>query len=194
MKKIGQLYRERLVKHMKDGVTGNDNVFLLSYSKVSGLQMSDLRKSLNQNGATMCVTKNSVIQLALNEIEQKELAEKISGQTALIWGGADSSEVSKILVDFMKQSEDIIVQGGLLQGKPIEKDDVKKLSELPSRKVLLSMLLSTIQAPLTRLAGALNAKTRDLVSVLKQLSERSEQVPTSRPEEQSDEGSQDPSA
>ena len=68
MKKIGRLYRESLVNQVKAGVTDNDNVFLLSYSQVSGLQMSDLRKSLNQTGASMCVTKNSVIQLALNEI------------------------------------------------------------------------------------------------------------------------------
>jgi len=172
MKKIGQLYRERLVNQVKDGVTDNDNVFLLSYSQVSGLQMSDLRKSLNQTGARMYVTKNSVIQLALKEIEQEQLAEKISGQTALVWGGADSSVVSKILIDFVNESENFVVQGGLLQGKLLEQGDVKKLSELPSREVLLSMLLSTIQAPLTRLAGALNAKTRDLVSVLKQLSEK----------------------
>ena len=172
MKKIGRLYRESLVNQVKAGVTDNDNVFLLSYSQVSGLQMSDLRKSLNQTGASMCVTKNSVIQLALKEIEQEQLAEKISGQTALVWGGADSSVVSKILIDFIEESENVVVQGGLLQGKLLEQGDVKKLSELPSREVLLSMLLSTIQAPLTRLAGVLNAKTRDLVSVLKQLSEQ----------------------
>lgn len=172
MKKIGQLYRESLVQQVKKGVSDSDNVFLLSYSRVSGLQMSDLRKDLNRTGASVYVTKNSVIQLALKEIEQEELAGKISGQTALVWGGADSSEVSKILVDFVEQSEHIVVQGGLLQGKLLEQGDIKKLSELPSREVLLSMLLSSIQAPLTHLAGVLNAKTRDLVSVLKQLSEQ----------------------
>ena len=66
----------------------------------------------------------------------------------------------------------VCIAGGLLEGKELNKNDVKKLSDLPSREVLLSMLLSTIQSPLTRLAGALNAKTRDLISVLKQLSEK----------------------
>jgi len=110
MKKVGQLYRESLVGQVKDGVTDNDNVFLLSYSQVSGLQMSDLRKSLTRTGASMCVTKNSVIQLALKEIKQEQLAEKISGQTALVWGGTDSSEVSKVLINFTKESEIFIHQ------------------------------------------------------------------------------------
>ncbi len=172
MKKVGQIYRESLVDKVKGGCTDNDNVFMLKYSHVSGLQMSGLRKQLKQAGADVCVTKNSVARLALKDMEYDALAQRVSGQTALVWGGADSAEISKILVDFVKESENILVQGGVLQGKVIEKGDVKRLSDLPSREVLLSMLLSAVQSPLTRLAGALNAKTRDLVSVLKQLSEK----------------------
>jgi len=172
MKRIGQLYRERLVGHVRDEIIKNDNVFLLSYSQVSGLKMSDLRKDLKQSGADVYVTKNSIAKLALKEVEQETLAEKISGQIALIWGVGDSSAVSKILMDFVKDSENMILQGGLLQGRLLQKEDIKRLSELPSKTILLTMLLSAIQSPLTRLAGALNAKTRDLVSVLKQLSEK----------------------
>jgi large subunit ribosomal protein L10 len=172
MKKVGQFYREALVNQIKTGVTESDNMFLLSYSRVSGLQMNDLRKNLKQKGAKVCVTKNSVVRLALKDIQQEGLSEKVSGQTALIWGGADSAEISKILVNFVKGSEHIIIQGGLLQSRVLRGDDVKKLSELPSREVLLAMLLGVIQSPLTRLAGALNAKTRELLSILKQLSEK----------------------
>ncbi|HQP10081.1 MAG TPA: 50S ribosomal protein L10 [Candidatus Omnitrophota bacterium] len=172
MKKVGQSYRENLVNQVKKGVAESDNMFLLSYSRVSGLQMNDLRKDLKKKGARVCVTKNSVVRLALKEIQQEGLSEKISGQTALIWGGTDSAEVSKILINFVKDSEHLIVQGGLLQGRVLQRDDVKKLSELPSREVLLAMLLGVIQSPLTRLAGALNAKTRELLSILKQLSEK----------------------
>ncbi|MCK5178183.1 MAG: 50S ribosomal protein L10 [Candidatus Omnitrophica bacterium] len=172
MKKVGLLYRETLVDQIKKGVTDNDNVFLLSYSQVSGLQMSNLRKDLKQTGANVCATKNSVARLALAEVEHEDLSQKVSGQTALVWGGADPSEIAKILMDFIKTSENVVVQGGLLQGRALEQEDIKKLSELPSRDVLLSMLFAAIQSPLTRFAGALNAKTRDLLSVLKQLSEK----------------------
>jgi large subunit ribosomal protein L10 len=172
MKKVGLLFRESLVNQVKKGVSQNDNVFLVSYSNVSALQMSGLRKSLQQSGASVCATKNSVARLALKEMEYEKLSDKVAGQTALVWGGADSAAISKILMDFVKTADGVVVQGGLLQGKVLEKADVKTLSELPSREVLLAMLLSAIQSPLTRLAGALNAKTRELLSVLKQLSEK----------------------
>ena len=172
MKKVGQFYRESLVQQVKDGVAKNDNIFLINYSKVSGIEMSDLRKNLRRTGAKVCVTKNSIARLALKEANQGTLADRVSGQTALIWGGADSSEISKVLIKFIKDAENIKIQGGLLQGRILEREDVQKLSELPSREVLLAMLLSAIQSPLTRLAGALNAKTRELISVLQQLSEK----------------------
>jgi len=172
MTKIGRLYRESMIDQIKTSVTGSDNVFLLSYSQLSGLQMSDLRKSLSQTGANVYVAKNSIARLAFKDLEQDSLSNMVSGQTALIWGGADSVEVSKVLMDFIKFTENAAVQGGLLQGRVLEREDIEMLSELPSREVLLSMLLGVIQSPLTRLASALNAKTRDLLSILKQLSEK----------------------
>jgi large subunit ribosomal protein L10 len=172
MKKVGQLYRESLVEQIRSEVTKSDHMFLLSYSCVSGGKMNDLRKNLSRAGAHVSVMKNSIARFALKELDYAGLAEQVSDQTAFVWGGADSAEVSKILINFVKDADNIVVQGGLLQGGILEKGDVKRLSDLPSREILLTMLLGAIQSPLTRLAGALNAKTRELLSILKQLSEK----------------------
>ena len=172
MKKVGRLYRERLVDQLKGGVANQENVFLLSYSMVSGPQMNDLRKNLRRTGAHVCAAKNTIARLALQEIDHNDLAGKVSGQTALVWGGTDSAAISRILIRCAEESENIVIQGGLLQGRILTQGDVKKLSELPPREVLLARLLSVIQSPLTRFAGVLNAKTRELLFILKQLSEK----------------------
>ncbi len=83
-----------------------------------------------------------------------------------------SAEISKVLCKFSKECEFVKLSAGLLEGRILNLDDIKKLSELPSKQVLLALLFGTIQAPLTRLAGALNAKTQELLSILKQLSEK----------------------
>ena len=77
-----------------------------------------------------------------------------------------------MIMEFSKDLDNVNVQGGVLDGRTLNEGDVKRLSDLPPREVLLSTLLGTIQAPLTRLAGALNAKSRDLLSILKQYSEK----------------------
>ncbi|MBF0384902.1 MAG: 50S ribosomal protein L10 [Candidatus Omnitrophica bacterium] len=172
MKRVGQVYREKLIKEITDNLGKNKSVFLMSYSKLSGPKIDQLRKSLNKKGADVYVSKNSVARIALKEAEYVDLADKVSDQTAFIWTNSDSVEVSKVLINFIKGIQTVNIRGGVVEGRVIASDDVKKLSDLPSREVLLSMLLGTIQAPLTRFAGALNAKTRDLLSILKQLSEK----------------------
>ena len=172
MTKVGQVYRSGLSNRIKEGVEKNSNVFLLNYTKLSAPQMNDFRKSLKKIGADVCVSKVSIAQIALKELKHDKLAERLCGQTAFVLSNKDSVEVSKILVKFTKDAENLKLQGGLLEGKVLESDDIKRLSELPSREVLLAMLLGVLQSPLTRLAGALNAKNQELLSILKQLSEK----------------------
>ena len=172
MKRVGVVYREAFVKNIRDHISENKSVFLLGYTKVSSPQISELRKDLKKAGAEVFVSKNALARIALKELHQEPLAEHVSGQTAFVWTAADSAAVSKILVKFAKDRKTVAVKGGVLEGKLLSESDVHRLSELPSREVLLSQLLGTIQAPLTRFAGALNAKSRDLLSILKQLGEK----------------------
>ena len=172
MKKIGQLFRENLVDQVKSGVDKNKNIFIFSYSNVSSFQLGELRKKLKLAGADVYVSKNAIAQIALKNLKQDILAERIKGQTAFVWSSADSAQISKILVGFAKECEHVKLQGGLLEGKILEQNDIKRLSDLPSREVLLAQLLGTIQAPVTRLMYCLNAKSQDLLSILKQYSEK----------------------
>lgn len=172
MKRVGEIYRDSLVKTIKKNVGDHDNIFLLSYSKLSSPQISELRKNLKKAGASVHVTKNALARLALKELNQEPLAEKIKGQTAFVWSPEDSSAISKILVKFAGDIATFNIQGGLLSNRLLEQKDIKQLSELPSREVLLAKLLGTIQAPVTRIMGAFNAKSRELLSIMKQLSEK----------------------
>ena len=120
----------------------------------------------------MTVSKNTIARLSLKESSYDQLAQHVQGQMALILSNSDAAEVSKILIKFAKSYEGFAVEGGCLSGVFLNPQDIKRLSDLPSREVLLAQLLGTMQAPLTRFAGALNGKTRELISLLKQLSDR----------------------
>ena len=172
MKRVGQIFRESVYRDLKKGFKENGSIFLLTYSKLTSTKIGDLRKNRKSAGAHVVVSKNRLAQIALKELGHNQLAERVGGQTAFIWSNKDSAEISKILIKFVKDIETVALKGGLLQGKIIEEGDIKRLSDLPSREVLLAQLLGTIIAPLTRLAYVLNAKTIDLLSIIKQLSEK----------------------
>ncbi|MCA9406587.1 MAG: 50S ribosomal protein L10 [Candidatus Omnitrophica bacterium] len=172
MKRVGQIFREGLVNRVETGIKENDNVFLLSYSSLTSSQIGELRKDLQKIGATVFVSKNTTARLALKNAKQDQLAEGVESQTAFVWSNADSVEVSKIIVEFAKKLEQVNIRGGLLGERPLKTADVTRLSDLPSKDVLRAQLLGTLQAPISRLLGALNGKSRDLLSILKQLSEK----------------------
>lgn len=172
MDKVGKIFRDSLIDNIKDGVENNKGIFLLSYSAVSSSEMDGLRKNLKKIGAQLYVSKNRIAQIALKEIDLEQLAEKIERQTAFAWSNEDAVEVSKALVNFTKKRENVEVKGGFLDGSFLDCNDVRRLADLPSKEVLRAQLLGTIIAPLTRLASVLNGKSRDLLSILKQLSEK----------------------
>lgn len=172
MGKVGQIFRQGLLKSVKDGIVANQGTFVISYSSVTGAQMDELRQSMKDLGVKIYVSKNRIAKLALMDLEYQGLADGIKDQTAFAWTNNDVAAVSKALVKFEKDFQSVEIQGGVLDGAVLGQADVKRLADLPSKEVLQAQLLGTIIAPLTRLAGALNAKSRDLLSILKQLSEK----------------------
>jgi large subunit ribosomal protein L10 len=161
-----------MANSVKEGVAKKSSTFVVSYRGISSAQMNTLRKNLKRKKADVLVSKTSVARIALKEAKCEDLAGSIEGQMALILSNSDASEVSKVLVNFAKSYEGFVVRGGVLDGAFLSEDQVKTLSDLPSREVLLASLLGIMSAPLTRFAGALNGKTRDMISILKQKSEK----------------------
>jgi large subunit ribosomal protein L10 len=172
MMKIGELFRKKMAASVKDGVSAKSNTFVVSFRGISSAKMDSLRKDLKRKKADVLVSKTSVSRIAFKEAKLESLAARMDGQTALVLSNSDASEISKILVKFAKDYEGFTVQGGVLDGSVLNPDQVKTLSDLPSREVLLAKLMGTMSAPATRFAGALNAKTRDFMSILKQKSEK----------------------
>lgn len=169
--KVGTLYRQRMATSVKEGVAKKSSTFVVSYRGISGAKMNTLRKDLKRKKAEVLVSKTSVARIALKESKYKDLAGPMEGQVALILSNTDASEVSKVLVKFAKDYEGFVVRAGWLDGAFLTQEQIKTLSDLPSREVLLAKFLGTLSAGLTRFAGALNGKTRDLISILKQKSD-----------------------
>ncbi len=168
----GRLIRESLLKDLERELGGGENVFLLSFVSVPARRMDGLRRDLKACGAKARVFKNRLARLALEDLDHSDLARLVRQQTIFVWGGEDAAVVCKTLQKFAEEADGVSVQGGLLQGRYAGKQDVDRLAQLPSKDVLRAQLLATILSPVTRFAGILNSKTRDLLSILKQLGEQ----------------------
>jgi len=114
-----------------------------------------LRKQARQNGVYLRVLKNTLARRAVAGTPFEGLADKMVGP--LIYGiSADPVAGAKIINDFAKTNDKLVVKGGSLANYVLDADGIKALATMPSREELLAKLLGTMQAPIAQFARTLN--------------------------------------
>jgi large subunit ribosomal protein L10 len=124
------------------------------------------------------VVKNTLAQRALAANSVTALDDHLAGPTGLVLAGKDPVAAAKVLADFVREFEKPAIKIGLIDGRPVTADQVKRLASLPPRDVLLSQLAGAMQAPVAQLAGVLSGVLYQMVGALEALrAQRSSQSP-----------------
>jgi len=149
-------------------LVGDSQAFILTeYKNLTMKQLNDLRGQLRGVGASYHVTKNTLLQLALQQMGRPTLDAMLEGPTAVGYLGGDFAAGIKVLLQFAEDSKAIEVKGGLMGDRALSADDVVVLSKLPGREELLAQLLSRLQGPMYGLVSVLNGPIRGLLYALK---------------------------
>lgn len=137
-------------------------------------QVTQLRHQLRGVQAEFRVVKNTLAARAAESTSLVPVAPLFKGQVAVVIGYDDPVLPTKILRDFIKSEkcdDKIIWRGGIVEGKALEPAQLIAAADLPSKEVLLSMLVSAMQGPLRGLAGVLQSLLRGFVTVLTAIQE-----------------------
>ncbi len=129
-------------------------------------ELALLRNQLRQISVKYRVVKNTLIKLALKNSELEPLIDQINGPTALALSYDDPISPAKILDQFSKKQPNLEIKGGMVEGRAIDQDAVKKLAEIPGREVLLGRLMSVLGGGPVRLVTVLSANPQRLLHVL----------------------------
>lgn len=142
-------------------------MFVADYRGLDMPEITELRSKLREADAQFSVVKNTLARRAAKDAGLEEVAELFSGPTAVAFVQGDAAAVAKALKDFGKTREGILeLRGGLMDGNIVDAAQIREIAELPTREVILAMLLSTVDGPARQLVGAINAPARDIVGVL----------------------------
>jgi large subunit ribosomal protein L10 len=106
------------------------------------------------------------VQIAAKGTPFETAKDVLSGPTGLACGYDDSVATAKAVLDFAGKNDKFKVKSGVIDGRFYSTDQIKEISKLPSKTVLLSMLAGTLQAPTAKLARALNATVSRLAYAL----------------------------
>jgi large subunit ribosomal protein L10 len=168
------------VAELTDAFRDSSAAVLTEYRGLTVAQLKELRRSLAPN-ATYAVVKNTLTKIAAREAGVDAFESLLEGPSAIAFVSGDPVEVAKSLRDFGRAHPLLVVKGGLLEGRAISADEVRRLADLESREVLLSKLAGVLKASLqqavslfaaplsqmARLAAALEEKAKADPSVLR---------------------------
>lgn len=129
---------------------------LAEYRGVAVSDLTLLRKKARESGVYLHVVKNTLVRRAVQDTPFANLSEQMTGP--LIYGiSQDAVASAKVMVEFAKSNDKLVVKSGCYSGELLDVDGVKTLAAIPSREELLAKLLGVMQAPVSSLAGAIAA-------------------------------------
>jgi len=161
------------IAQIKEAFSASGDFIFTDYRGLTVEEITNLRGQLRAKGAQYKVIKNNFAKLAFQELSAPaEVANYLTGPTAIAIAPKDANEIAKILVDFSKEAPVLKVKGGLLGSDLYDAKQVEAFSKLPSRLELISMLMSVMNAPVRNLAAALNDIPSRLVRTVKAVGEK----------------------
>lgn len=145
---------------------------LTEYRGLTVKQLTELRRSMG--GAKYTVTKNTLAKRAAANAGLTGLDSLFTGPTALAFVSGDVVEAAKGLRDFAKANPQLVIKGGVFEGKPLSAAEVSKLADLESREVLLAKLAGGMKANLSKAAALFQAPLSKTVRTVAALQEKRE--------------------
>lgn len=131
------------------------------YKGLTAMQADDLRKKIRGTDAEVQVLKNNIARLITKDgsmgEDAKALMDSVVGPTLVAFGYKDFTTTAKALHKFATDNEALKLKESLMDGKKMSVAEVEAIATLPSREVLLGMLLSTWNGPIAGFVRLLDA-------------------------------------
>jgi len=162
------------VADIKERVDGAQAVFLAEYAGLSVQEQQALRRELRANGAEFKVVKMTLARLAVADLEIEDFDALLLGPTGLTFADGDPVGAAKVLRDFAKAHEVLVVKGGLLGREFLTPERIAELADIEPREVLLAKIAGAFEAPMAKMAGLLAALPRNAATAMQQLLEKKE--------------------
>src|SRR4051794_16708879 len=137
-------------------------------------QSAEIRSALRAADARLRIVKNTLTLRAADKAGVEELKPLLEGPTALTFVRGDAAAAAKAIADYSRQTDLLPFKGGLMDGAPLEIEQIKAIARLPSRDVLYGQLVGMVASPITGLARGLNALLSGVAIALGQVQAKAE--------------------
>jgi large subunit ribosomal protein L10 len=146
---------------------GRASMALISeYKGMTAAESTELRRRLRAVHGELRVAKNTLVKLAIRDTRFAGLDSQLGGPVGLILSFEDPIAVAKTVTSFKEAGEKFKVRGGVLEGKPLTREEIQELANMPPKEVVMAQLLGLLQAPASALVRLLNEPGSALARVI----------------------------
>lgn len=133
------------------------------YSGLTVGEMTELRAKARESGVYLRVVKNKLARRAFEGTDFACMAEGLVGQLVLAFSQEDPGSAARVMKDFSKEHDKLVVKLVSIGGKLLEASDIDTLAKMPTYDQAVSMLMAVMKAPVEKLARTMNEVPGKLV-------------------------------
>ena len=163
---MGRADREKQIQELHELFSGFEIAILTDYRGMSVEALTTFRSKLREIDARFRVVKNTLSIRAADGTPIEAVKDHFTGPVAVLYSTSDPVGPAKVLMEFMKTNDHLQPKVGVLSGKLIGLDDVKRLADMPDRDTMLAQTLATMNAPATNFVRTLSEIPTSFVRVL----------------------------
>lgn len=168
---MSKVLRRKMVDELAEKLKGQTNLVLVDAKGLTGIQTTELRKSLREDKLKLRLVKNSVALHTFKKLGITGFDAQLNGMSAVVYG-ADSLAIAKKLVAYKEKHQKGTVKAALIEGKPFPASSIEAFSKLPGRNELLSQLLGVMNAVTVQFVSTLNEIPRKFVGTLQAVADK----------------------
>jgi len=170
------------VAELKERLGASEAILLTEYRGLTVSELSELRRSLAEGGASFAVVKNTLMLRAAQESSMDDLEALLEGPTAVAFVEGDAVAAAKKVVDAIKRFPALVLKGGFMDGRMLSATDARALADLESREAMLSKIAGLMKGEMSRAAGMFQSAQSRFVSLMEALKEKLPPEAASEPE------------
>ncbi len=148
--------KKPVIDEIKKYTEDASSIVLVDYRGLTVEQDTVLRKKLREAGVVYKVYKNTMLRIAFEGTDFEKLDSNLEGPTAVAFGIDDATAPARVIKEFAKDVPEIEFKAAVVEGTYYDAEGVNVIADIPSREVLISKLLGSLQSPVTNLARVLN--------------------------------------
>ena len=148
--------KQPIVEEISAKIADAQSVVLVDYRGLTVEQDTELRKQLREAGVTYKVYKNTFMTRAFKGTEFEALAPYLEGPSAIAVSSEDATAPARVISEFAKNAPALELKAGVVEGTLYDAAGIAQIATVPSREVLLSRLLGSMQSPVANLARVID--------------------------------------